>query len=152
MTNDQFFSKSSRDTKNLAATLARKRIRIVALVGDLGSGKTTFVQGLARELGIRRRITSPTFIIMNKHHIPRSIATSLPLHSRRITHFYHIDLYRVHRSRDLRLLGFKELLRNRKNFVAIEWAERAKRFIPRSATWVTFQHGVRSNERIVIVK
>lgn len=118
---------------------------MIALSGELGAGKTTFVQGLARALGIPGRITSPTFIIFNKHAIPR--ARRMPWR-----YLYHVDLYRIRSPRDMRALGFREMLAKPENLVVIEWADRVKRLIPRTALWIQFRHGRHPSERIVVVR
>jgi tRNA threonylcarbamoyladenosine biosynthesis protein TsaE len=83
----------------------------IGLVGDLGAGKTRFVQGLARGLGVpdEVRVTSPTFTIINQ--VPGG---RLPLE--------HVDLYRIEKERELEELGLDEL--GRGGVVAIEWADR----------------------------
>src|SRR3989344_7580784 len=96
-------SKSSKSTARIARMLADEIARtpslvVLGLVGDLGAGKTTFIKGLIKGLGVRGRVTSPTFLIMRKFRgNKRSI--------------YHIDAYRIHR-RDLTKLGFKEVLKS----------------------------------------
>ncbi len=108
---DEFVSESSIATKNFAKNLIPKikEKRFVALFGNLGSGKTTFVQGLAEGLRIKERIISPTFIIIRQHKLEDGT-------------FYHIDLYRVENSRDIEELGLNELVNNPKNIIALEWA------------------------------
>src|SRR3990167_1447298 len=95
---DKFISKSEKDTWEFARKIAKsiKRGKTIALYGNLGSGKTTFVQGLAKALGIRQRIISPTFIIIRSHKLKTNKT------------FYHIDLYRMGKT-DLNSLGLKEV-------------------------------------------
>lgn len=89
---------------------------VIFLTGELGAGKTCFVKGIAKGLGIKgRSITSPTFIIINEHK------GKIPL--------YHIDLYRIGVIDDLRDIGMEELLYG-KGVTAIEWAERIKDTLP----------------------
>jgi tRNA threonylcarbamoyladenosine biosynthesis protein TsaE len=90
---------------------------VVALVGELGSGKTLFSQGLARGLGVPKNfyITSPTFAIINEY--PGEVP------------FYHLDLYRVNHRAELSALGLEEILYGR-GAVAIEWAERLGEDLP----------------------
>ncbi|HZJ18619.1 MAG TPA: tRNA (adenosine(37)-N6)-threonylcarbamoyltransferase complex ATPase subunit type 1 TsaE, partial [Patescibacteria group bacterium] len=69
--NNKFFTKNFEETRRLGENLAGKidKGTVIALYGDLGSGKTTFVQGFARGLGINRRLTSPTYIILRTYKI-----------------------------------------------------------------------------------
>jgi len=89
---------------------------VICLTGELGTGKTCFVKGLAAGLGIKdRSITSPTFIIINEYK------GNIPL--------YHIDLYRIGVIEDLRDIGMEEIIYG-KGVTAIEWAERIKDALP----------------------
>ena len=89
---------------------------VVCLTGELGTGKTCFVKGIAEGLGIKgRTVTSPTFIIINEYK------GKIPL--------YHIDLYRIGAIDDLRDLGIEEIVYG-KGVTAIEWADRIKDTLP----------------------
>lgn len=102
-------------TLQLAKKLAKKlSSRIILLEGDLGSGKTTFVQGFAQGLGIKGKTLSPTFVLIREHQIPHSTKK-----------LYHIDLYRIDKNQIINL-GLKEILSNKNNIVLIEWAEKLK--------------------------
>ena len=107
------------ETESLAERLGRllQPGDVVALVGELGSGKTLFSQGLARGLEVPESfyITSPTFAIINEY--PGRIA------------FYHLDLYRVDSVAELSELGLEEILYGQ-GAVAIEWAERLGENLP----------------------
>lgn len=142
-------AKSVKKTKAFARVLLRRGVRIFALVGELGSGKTTFAQGLARALGIRRRITSPTFIIMNHRKIPINQLTNTPINH--YTDFYHIDAYRLYGARDFRTLNLKTIMAKRTNVVVIEWAEKVRRSIPKNAVWVSFKHHKDPKRRVITV-
>ncbi len=130
-------SKSSKLTARIARMLADEVVRIPSLVvlgfvGDLGAGKTTFIKGLVRGLGVRGRITSPTFLIMRKFRGgKRSI--------------YYIDAYRVGR-RDLIKLGFKKMLKS-PNIIIVEWADKVRSILPSGTIWIKLEHGKRENER-----
>lgn len=102
-----------------------KQGAILALTGNLGAGKTTFIQGLAEGLGIKARITSPTFILMRKHD-----------------NFYHVDLYRLEGNLDdeVRSLGLRDVWEEKGNVVAIEWAEKIKDILPKETIWVRFEN------------
>jgi tRNA threonylcarbamoyladenosine biosynthesis protein TsaE len=123
---------------------AHSAAKILALSGDLGSGKTTFSQGFAKALGISSRIISPTFIIM------RSYKLTITHHSSLITHFYHIDLYRLEHSikEEFENLGVFEIFNDPKNIVLIEWAEKAKSLLPKNTTWIEFEHAGEGERKI----
>lgn len=137
----QYLTTSPLQTKKAGEALAKmalgsrigKRAFVVGLEGDLGGGKTTFLQGFAKGLGMKGRILSPTFIII-----------------RRQDNFYHIDCYRLRGYRELLSLGFKKIITDPKNIVVIEWADRVKEIIPAGAVWVTFEFVDRNKRRIVI--
>ena len=91
-----------------------KSALIFALTGELGSGKTTFVQGFLRGLGVRKKITSPTFVITKSYKLKAKSYQTV----------YHIDCYRIKRPSELLKLGIKEILNDSRNIVLIEWAEK----------------------------
>lgn len=141
---------SAQQTKKIAADLAKKILAgtpykkyalIVALVGDLGAGKTTFVQGFAKALGIKHRMVSPTFLIFRKYE----------LRNKKYDFFYHVDVYRIHSPKELNVLGFKSLIQNTKYIILVEWAEKIKKLLPKDTIWVRFKHGRRESERILII-
>ncbi len=93
---------------------------VVGFYGDLGSGKTTFVQAIGRQLGIKESIQSPTFVIMKKFII----------HNSNFKFFFHLDAYRLDSGEELQKLGFNELLTNSKNLILIEWANQVADILP----------------------
>ncbi len=95
---------------------------VVALQGELGSGKTTFVQGMAAALGIARPVTSPTFTLVGEYPGGRILLV-------------HMDLYRLRSADDLLTIGFPEYL-ERKALIAVEWPERAGDLLPPETIWV----------------
>lgn len=94
---------------------------IIGLFGDLGSGKTAFVQAIAQILGVSEYITSPTFVIQKKYKInlPKSVFENL----------IHIDAYRLDSGEELLNLGWQEIADNPKNIIFIEWPERVKEIL-----------------------
>lgn len=118
----KYISKSDSETKEIAARLAKEsKNNIFALTGDLGAGKTIFVQGFTKELGIKDKITSPTFVLIRQHPIPNTTKI-----------LYHIDLYRLDRINNLQVLGLEEILSNQNNIVLIEWADKIRDLLPKS--------------------
>jgi tRNA threonylcarbamoyladenosine biosynthesis protein TsaE len=108
---------SAAATQGLAARIARCATpgTVLALSGDLGAGKTCFIQGLAAGLGVEGPVTSPTFVMVAEY------AGRLPL--------YHVDLYRTESLEEIRRLGLEEML-DGAGVTAIEWAERAEALLP----------------------
>lgn len=141
---------SPRTTKKLAANfvkeLARKNLKrptLLALSGDLGAGKTTFVQGLASGLGVKGPLRSPTFLILKKYAVPGRY--------KNFKNFYHIDAYRIKKPSELVRLGFKKIL-TENNLVVVEWAEKIKNLLPKNAVWIKLKHGSREHEREISIK
>lgn len=137
-------TKNAEETKNLGKNFGAglKGGEVLALSGDLGAGKTTFVQGLAEGLGITDRVMSPTFLLMREHSLPKFGGK-----------LYHIDLYRLENNVDQEIenLGIIDYWEKPENIVVIEWAEKAKSVLPPSTTWITFEN-ISDNERIITVK
>lgn len=133
-----FTTNSFRETQEVGKDIGvkLKRGEILALYGDLGSGKTTFVQGLAYGLGIKRRIISPTFVIVRSYELG-------------VMSFYHIDLYRIERAVQVEGLGLKEILNNKNNIVAIEWAKRLGDLLPKKRMDINFEYLAEDKRRIV---
>ncbi len=131
---------SENETKKLAQNFAGKYKKgVIALTGDLGAGKTTFVQGFAKGLGIKEKIISPTFVLIRQHKIPKSKYT-----------LYHVDLYRLKNIDDLKMLGLEEILSNPNNVVLIEWAEKAAKLLPKNTVWIKFEV-IDGNKREIVI-
>ena len=94
---------------------------IIALRGDLGAGKTTFTQALAKELGITESVQSPTYVLMK----------SYPISFGHFTKFIHIDAYRLDSPEEFSALKPEEFLSNPQNLVVIEWPERVEGVLPK---------------------
>lgn len=100
---------------------------VVALSGDLGAGKTTFVQAAALSLGVREPVKSPTFVIMQIFEIS----------DRAFRRLIHIDAYRLKDLHELEVLGWRELVADPENLIFIEWPEQVPGALPVSASRVT---------------
>ena len=138
---------SADETKKLGRDLARlvldeasrrDEALVVSLKGNLGSGKTTLVQGFLRGLGVKGPITSPTFVLM-KHYKAKGHDV------------YHLDAYRLRSAEDLEHLGAKELLGKKKTIFLIEWPERVRGAIPKKSACLTFSCGREKEERTITV-
>lgn len=140
MTNT-YLTHSSFQTKKLGEILAKEILKtkykdraiIIGLEGDLGGGKTTFLQGFAWGLGIEEKILSPTFVILRKFE-----------------NFYHIDCYRIFKPKEILALGFKEIISDPKNIIAVEWADRIKKIIPKDAIWIKFEFIDKKRRKIIM--
>ncbi len=126
----KFITNSPQETKKLAGNLARKlKGGIIALSGDLGTGKTTFVQGFAKGLGIKDKIISPTFVLIRQYK-----------------NLYHIDLYRIN---TFDHLGLEEILSDKNNIVLIEWAEKL-RYLPQKTKKISIEK-LEDNKRLITI-
>lgn len=141
--------KNLEDTQKLAVKITKAVTRkgspsIIALYGDLGAGKTTFVQFLAKALGIKEKILSPTFVIIKIYVLP----TQARLGYKFLTH---MDAYRLKSAKDLLSLGLKDLLKDKENIVVIEWPEKVERYLPKNTRRIYFE-AVGPKERKVSIK
>lgn len=123
----------------------KKNAFIIGLVGNLGSGKTKFVQGFAKGLSIKKKINSPTFIIMKKYRLEKKTQNLFK-------NFFHIDAYRLRYPKELMVLGFEKIRRNKENVVLIEWAEFVRAILPKKIIWVNFEVIGKNSRRITIYK
>lgn len=102
---------------------------VIALSGDLGSGKTTFVQKLAATLGVTENITSPTFVLEKRYKT----------NNERFTQLIHIDLYRIKEEREIDLLSISSVKDNAQTLFCIEWADMFPDCLPNdNIVWITF--------------
>lgn len=140
---------SAEETKALAAkTIIRlHKANIFALYGDLGSGKTTFSQGIGKALGINNRMVSPTFIVVRSYKLPRLPLLRSGVSGQEVIsdklHFknlYHIDLYRIEKPEEVIDLGILDFARDPKNLVVIEWAEKMAKYLPEKRVDVKFEY------------
>ena len=146
-------TRGEKETKEIAGFLARKFLKkeskhalIIGLRGELGSGKTAFVQGFARALGIKRSLTSPTFLIIRSYKLKNSARRQV---DKNLELLYHIDAYRIKKTNEMDALGFKEIVRDPKNIVLIEWADKIRKLLPKRTLIINFRHGQQENERII---
>jgi tRNA threonylcarbamoyladenosine biosynthesis protein TsaE len=128
-------SNSLKETENLAKKFLKEvaDVKLIGLVGDLGSGKTAFVKGLAKYLGVERNITSPTFVIQK-------------IYKGDDCQLVHIDAYRLSSKQDLEAVGFDEFLSDRKNIIVVEWPEQVFSKFPVNMRIINFSY-VDENKR-----
>ena len=136
-------SHSEKDTFKIAAQIAQKLKPgdILALIGDLGSGKTVFVKGLARALGVKEAITSPTFVIAKEFAITKPQTSNLKSQNYGKNHLslIHIDCYRIGMS-DVESIGLMEYLDRDDAIVVIEWADRIEPLLPSRTKKMYFEN------------
>lgn len=134
MATQNYITNSAEETQKLGEILG-KAIRvpqIIAFESDLGGGKTTFIQGLAKGLGIKGKVVSPTFVLEKIYPVPKKKFA-----------LYHYDIYRL--GTNPLLIG--EILENAKtNIVTIEWAEKIKKYLPKTTIWIKIA-GIKNNQR-----
>ena len=156
---DKVITKSDSETIKLGEKLA-KRFRdgeTITLTGDLGAGKTTLIKGIAKGLGIKKNITSPTFVLMKLYStdLPRITADKphLPAgrQGSRIQRLCHVDAYRIGSGRELVDIGIMEYIDDLKTLTIIEWAEKVKDILPNDAIWIKMGYGKNENERVIII-
>ena len=140
MPSQRFITNGPEETEALGARLARALGpgAVVAFTGDLGAGKTAFVRGLARGLGIRDRVTSPTFTIVNEYEGGR-----LPL--------FHFDLYRLGCADELFDIGWEDYLA-RGGVCAVEWSERMEELLEPGTVRVDLRRGEDEDRRVITVE
>lgn len=139
-------------------TKSLQKAIVIALCGELGSGKTAFAQGFIKALGVKSHIPSPTFVIFRKYKINLK---QLKLKNKDYL-VYHFDLYRIQKSKEIVDLGFsarggpafgwKEIINNPRNIVLIEWPEKIKKLLPKNTVWIDFKHGENEKKRIINIR
>ncbi len=141
---EKIITKNEKETFALGFKLAAELQggEVIMLSGDLGSGKTKFVQGLAKGLGIKAKVNSPTFNILKLYKTSGN---------KNIKSFCHIDTYRLHNEADLISLGVQDFFDDEQTVTAIEWAEKIKKIRPQNVIIVKLTH-ISENERGVEIK
>lgn len=120
----------------ITSRLKPHQATVVALSGELGAGKTSLTQEIARQFGIKENVNSPTYVIMKKYKIPLSTYGFRLL--------IHIDAYRLESEQELEKLGWQEIIAEPENLILIEWPERVKKLIPKDAVRISLEHRDRS--------
>ncbi len=107
-----------------------ERATVVALYGDLGSGKTTFTQGIAKALGVKDSVTSPTFVLLKVYETQSQI----------FKHLIHVDAYRLEKNTEVTSVGLVGYLDDPENLILIEWPEIVEEslLVPTTKIFFTF--------------
>lgn len=135
-------TKNETETINLGIRIASslKNEDVIALYGDLGSGKTRLVKGICLGLNVKQMVNSPTFIIVNEYN------------STKFHNIFHFDLYRLKSENELLAMGFDDYMNNR-GIVIIEWPEHADRLLPKDTIKIHISHSIENeNERWIKVE
>ncbi len=116
--------------------------KVVGLYGELGAGKTTFSQAVAKSFDVSETVTSPTFVIMKVYDISYTL---------KFERLIHIDAYRLEKSEELLHLGWQEIISDPKNLILIEWPERVQDIIPEHIR-INFEHISENSREIEILE
>ncbi len=123
-------SRSFSDTRQFARDLilsvsknTSDKAVVLELEGDLGAGKTTLVQMMGQELGVKETIQSPTFVLMKLYKTKHPIFKNL----------VHIDAYRIEHIEEVKILNLEEFFGDKDNLVCIEWAEKIREVVPKDS-------------------
>jgi len=132
----KYIIKNEKETKQFGTNLANKLTAgdVIALVGDLGTGKTTLTKYIAEALGIKEDVTSPTFTIVKEYKSGR-----LPL--------YHFDVYRISSEEEMYNLGYEEYFYG-DGVCIVEWADKIEGLIPEKCIVIYISYGANEHERI----
>ena len=132
--NKKFTLRSLEDTKNLGQEIAKEILKrkdksafIVFLDGDLGTGKTTLVKEIIFALGIKEKVKSPTFTIIEPYELNDK-------------NIYHIDLYRINDPSELEIIGLREYLNESEAIIFIEWPEKSFGFLKKFDLKISLKH------------
>ncbi len=124
-------SQAGLEAEKIAKTLTGGEI--LALRGDLGSGKTTFTKALGKALGVRGTITSPTFIMMQEYQTGQTTKSGEPIW------LYHLDLYRTNDFKEVAALGIEHYWGHPQTITVIEWAEKIEPHLPKQRIDLKFK-------------
>lgn len=140
----KYIIRSKSDTKKLAKKIAiklRSGETTIGLIGQLGAGKTTFIQYIAKALGVKSTVNSPTFNILKFYK------TSHP----RIKQLCHVDAYRLNSIDELIALGVEEFFERDDTVTVIEWADKVRKILPKKTMVINIKIK-NENERVFEVK
>lgn len=137
----ELITNSPQETQEVAKKLisALKTGQVIVLVGDLGAGKTTFVQGIGETLGISRMV-SPTYTLIREYPIDHQFFNKL----------YHLDLYRLSTADEVEALGTSEILSDPHALVLIEWPEKILERLSAGFITISFEQLSDTQRKITI--
>lgn len=137
----EYISRNEKETYDIAEKIASSAQPgdVFALFGDLGSGKTTFTKGFAAFLGIKKHVTSPTFVISKEYEVLSSPIEKL----------VHVDCYRLSCEEDAENIGLGEYLNGGKSILLLEWPEKIEKILPHNTKKIYFEY-IDENTRKII--
>ncbi len=142
-----FISNGIKDTERIAKDFLIKILKlknnnatIIGLYGDLGVGKTAFTQAVAKILGVKRKVNSPTYVIMKKYKFTSPPTPLLKGEGRNFKFLFHLDAYRLKNEKELLHLGWEEIISNPENLIFIEWSENVLKALPKKHHKIRITH------------
>jgi len=157
--NQEYLSVQPAQTRKAGEKLAEEVIKtpkkdkaiIIGLKGDLGGGKTTFLQGFAKGLGIKERVLSPTFVLLRRYRIPKTKSSAnSKIQTLKFKNFYHIDCYRLEKLEEILDLDFKKVASNPQNILAIEWSDKIEKILPPGTIRINLEFISKNKRKITI--
>ncbi|MDD5005282.1 MAG: tRNA (adenosine(37)-N6)-threonylcarbamoyltransferase complex ATPase subunit type 1 TsaE [Candidatus Omnitrophica bacterium] len=141
-----FYSHSSDETIDFAKNISSflKQGDVVGLFGELGSGKTTFVKGLAKGLGLKAKINSPSFVILKIYTFIKNRSLQ-----KKIIPLFHFDLYRLNSLKELESIGYEDFIYDT-GVCVIEWADRANSLLPKDYLKIRIQIKGKDSRSIIL--
>lgn len=135
----EYRTRSVQETEQLASEFAKelKRGDVIAFTGGMGAGKTAFVRGLAKGLGVSGEVSSPTYAIVNEYRGNPAL--------------YHFDMYRVGSPEDLFTTGYYDYLDEGESILAVEWSENITDSLPKQTIYVNITPLSESERKIQII-
>ena len=137
---EEFLSNSEKETEKIAADFAKKLSggEVIAYTGNLGAGKTCFTRGLARGLGFKGDVSSPTFALVNEYRGGR-------------LDLFHFDMYRIRGFEDLYSTGFFDYI-SENGVIAVEWSENISEILDEKTIFIDIRQAKSQNSRIITIK
>lgn len=144
----------------------KEKATVVGLYGDLGAGKTTFMQFLAKHLGVKKKINSPTFVIMKKYSLSKQASHKNFLASKTkpvlagenfyakpaFKYLFHMDAYRLKNEKELAHLGWDEIISKKEHLIFVEWPEKIIKAIPKDHKKIQISHTKEGHRKFKIKK
>ncbi len=138
---DKHITESETGTLAVAAAFAATLNpgSVVALIGELGTGKTVFVRGVAHAFGVKEKITSPTFTLIHEYHSKVTESKVKKSEFGKNIHLYHMDLFRMNNVKEIADIGAEDYFYG-DGICLVEWAEKLEKLLPKDSILVTIEH------------